>query len=115
MLSPGIYMITTTTTVSNSSSVYSGEMAQCFIAMSGGTTGWWTSPATTATIPVAFGTPNSDGSWSVPNVQGFAIITTNAVVTVTQGAQVMLDCGSSGGGLAAVNTSLQAIPITALN
>jgi len=115
MLSPGIYMITTTTTVSNSSSVYSGEMAQCFIAMSGGTTGWWTSPATTATVPVAFGTPNADGSWSVPNVQGFAIITTNAVVTVTQGAQVMLDCGASGGGLAAVNTSLQAIPITALN
>jgi hypothetical protein len=115
MLSPGIYMITTTTTVSNSSSVYSGEVAQCFIAMSGGTTSWWTSPATTATVPVAFGTPNSDGSWSVPNTQGFAIITTNAVVTVSQGAQVMLDCGASGGGLAAVNTSLQAIPITALN
>jgi hypothetical protein len=110
-------MIMTTTTVSNSSSVYSGEMAQCFLALSGGgvSGGWWTTPATTATIPVAFGTPNSDGSWSLPNVQGFAIITTNAVVTVPQNAQVMLDCGSSGGGLAAVNTSLQAIPITALN
>jgi collagen type VII alpha len=114
-LSPGIYMITASTTVSNSSSVYSGEMAQCFIAMSGGTTNWWTSPASSATVPMAFGTPNTDGSWTPPNTPGYANITTIAVVTVSQGAQVMLDCGASGGGLAAVNTSLQAVPVTALN
>ena len=92
-------------------------MAQCYFEMVSGTT-VWTSTASSATVPVAFGTQNTDGSWTSPSTPGYTNITSIAVVTVPQGggnAEILLDCGASGGNLAVVNTSLQAIPVTALN
>jgi hypothetical protein len=111
-LAPGIYMITTTTTVSNSSSAYSGEQASCYFVLNGSAV----NAGAVATVPVAFGSRNSDGTWTYPSTPGYANITTLAVVTVTQqGSSLMLDCGASGPDLAVFATSLEAIPITALN